>query len=104
MIRKRQIGLFVGTFAMCLAVCTILWEAVVATNVYHCADQGFLEFLDPGQWYHPQYGDTLRAGWTETALWQLWSTMLAASVVIAIAISWMFRRKENQNQLLHRTE
>ena len=100
MISTRQIGFFVGALSICFVLCTILWESVVAQAIYHCTDPGFLEFLDPGQWYHPLHGDTIKAGWNQQTLWKLWSGMWATSVVIALTASWKFRTGRNQNKNL----
>ena len=80
--------------SMCLLLCIVLWETVVAQHIYHCSDPGFLEFLSPGNWYHAQY-DTLKAGWTQTGLWILWSAMLTGSVIASIGATVVLYKMKN---------
>jgi hypothetical protein len=104
MITKIQSACFLGTLAVSIIISTVLWECCVCENLYTCTDPLFLDFIFPGDWYHPEHGDIIKAGWSESNLWVLWSSMLATSVVIAFTVSWKFRTKGNQNQAVDCTQ
>ena len=86
---------FVAAMIICTIGSTLIWEQFVAGSIYHCTDPGFLEFISPGHWGHaPQYGDTIRAGWSMTGLWWLWYSFVIASVVVSLTFAvlpWRFR-------------
>jgi hypothetical protein len=82
---------FACVFALSLAVCTVGWEAFIAGVVYSCTDQEFLEFLAPGEWYHPRSGDLIMRGWSSSGLWVLWTTM----IIVSFVGSWSVAGKQS---------
>jgi len=84
---------FVAAIIVCTIASTLIWEQFVAGTIYHCTDPGYLDFLSPGHWGHaPQYGDTIRAGWSTTGLWWLWYSFIIVSVVVSITFAVLPRR------------
>ena len=94
-----RVSKFLAALAVCAVASTLLWEQFVVGTIYHCTDPGFLDFLSPGHWGHaPQYGDTIRAGWSMTGLWWLWYSFVIGSVIVSLAFAalpWRFRRSHD---------
>ena len=96
----------VGAFAMSLAlmafVCTWAWDAFINGKAYYCTDGGSLDFLfGVGDWVHNAESvaqvapramsepDEIKAGWSISGLWCLWTGFVFVSVVISAMFAWM---------------
>jgi len=101
---KGVIVMFVMTI-----LCTFVWQEFVTDKLYNCTDPGWLDFLSPGDWVHGQFAivpiikrgamsdpDTIKAGWSISRLWYLWSSFIAVSVIISVLLA-RFRWIPNGN-------
>lgn len=104
----RKAVKFVISMLVMSVICSIVWESVVAENLYNDTDDNMLGFLSPGGWVsnwdgqHPivqvdhivhtgSMGDpdTIKRGWTVTDLWLLWFGFIAISVVLSVGLAWL---------------
>ncbi|HZV35288.1 MAG TPA: hypothetical protein VFB72_12000 [Verrucomicrobiae bacterium] len=88
----------------------VMWGVFVAPNLYNCTDDGptgIWGFVFPGMgWPHGYYRvvqvkhivpdmdmshpDTIKAGWTMTGIWVLWSAFVTGSLLSALLVAiWM---------------
>jgi hypothetical protein len=92
-------------------VCSALWGGLVGPNLYNCTDDGPsaypVGFISPGNWtHHPvevehivvdmnmNHPDTIKAGWSITGLWVLWSAMFSLSLLLSwITVCKLWNRK-----------
>ena len=93
------LGVFVMSLLLTVIVATWAWDAFVNGKLYYCTDGGDLDFLFVGQWVHNPESvahvvprsmsepDEIKSGWSITALWCLWSTFVAGSVLVCAAFA-----------------
>ena len=89
------------TMSVTTTLCTGLWQGLVTDILYNCTDPGWLDYLFPGNWVHGLIAtvplvvtgrpmsdpDTLRTGWSVRALWCLWLTLFATSLVFSFWVA-----------------
>ena len=90
-----SIAVFGVSMVFMLIVCVCAWDLFVNGKLYYCTDGGTLDFICVGDWvHHPESvkhivprsmsePDEIKAGWSLTLLWVLWSTFLAVSVFLS---------------------
>jgi hypothetical protein len=106
-----SIGVFVITLLMMAFICTWAWDAFINGKLYYCTDGGTLDFWCVGDWVHQPVPvahvvprsmsepDEIKAGWTITGIWCLWSAFVFVSAfisaVFAIALWLATKGAEN---------
>lgn len=116
-----KIAKFTATLLVMTLICTIVWDNVVAENLYNDTDENMFGFLNPGDWVSGHNGqpiiavdhiihsassmsdpDTIKKGWTVTDLWLVWLFFVANSLTISIGLAllpWMPRRLKDDASL-----
>jgi len=100
-----RINVFVVSFAVTMIACTWGWEQFVKDRIYNCTDDFPLGFLQPGQWAHHPVAvphvtsgrsmsepDTIKQGWSVLALWLLWFSFIAGSLIVSFVLARLLRR------------
>jgi hypothetical protein len=97
-------------------VCVWAWDAFVNGKLYYCTDGGSLDFVvGVGDWvHHPEsvarvmprpmnQPDEIKAGWTTTGLWYLWSTFAGGSVLVSALFAGALWSSSSPKETLHET-
>ena len=101
---------FVGTLVVMAMLCSLAWDGLVNGRLYDSTHGGSLDFWFVGHWAHNPVTvdrvasgrsmiepDTIKAGWSITGLWSLWSCFVASSLLVSLAfatVSWTRNRRD----------
>src|SRR3954453_2505834 len=107
------VALFVGSLIAAAIACPWGWDRFISGTLYVCTDSVPFEFLHPGDWVHQPVtverivaarsmseADTIRAGWSITRLWLLWSSFVGGSVIISVLLArlpWGMSRRSQRS-------
>jgi hypothetical protein len=92
------------------------WDAFVNGKLYYCTDGGSLDLvIGAGDWVHNPESvahvvprpmdkpDEIKAGWSITGLWCLWSAFVGGSVLVSLLFARALWRSGSPNETLHAT-
>jgi hypothetical protein len=93
-----SVGVFFISTLVMLLLCIPAWDMFANRKLYYCTDGGTMDFIVgpfSGGWvHHPESvahvvprtmdkPDEIKNGWSTTALWSLWGSLVGASVLIS---------------------
>ena len=110
---SSKVGKFLAVFTIATLCCAKCWGLFVADHFYNCTDSspGTFDYFTPGDWVHSwkpiqfvsevhnsrsmEQPDVIKKGWSITALWSLWLTMITVSLALsafAATSGWRTRK------------
>jgi hypothetical protein len=110
-----SVGVFFMNMLLMLLLCIPAWDAFVNGKLYYCTDGGTMDFIFVGDWvHHPEsvahivprpmdQPDEIKAGWSITGLWRLWSTFVGGSVLVSALFAGAVWRASSPNETPHAT-